>query len=102
MERITRENLEARVSNLNRRMDSRGSAVRYQIESRNGRIGLDRFTRDEAAAAYAPDSVPGRGIGWVCLSTVTVGTKREIAEFLHAMMVALDDAEIYARKEETA
>jgi hypothetical protein len=26
------------------------------------------------------------------LSTVTLGTKREVADFLHAMMVALDDS----------
>jgi hypothetical protein len=91
-ERITRANLEERVVNLNRRMESRGSIYRYQIQGRNGYIGLDRFIRDPELAANFPDSVPGRGIGWLAQSTATVGTKRAIADFLHAMMVALDDA----------
>jgi len=28
------------------------------------------------------------------VNTITVGTKREIADFLHAAMVALDDAAV--------
>jgi hypothetical protein len=100
MERITRANLEERVSNVNRRMESRGSIYRYQIEARNGYIGLDRFTRneDDALGMSLPDSVPGRGAGWIALATVTVGTKREVADFLHAMMVALDDAVVIGRE----
>jgi hypothetical protein len=93
-ERITRANLDARIENLNRRMEARGSRIRYQVEARNGAIGLDRFTRDlgDEFGLSLPDSVPGRGAGWICLSTVTVGTKREVGDFLTAMMVALDDA----------
>ena len=91
-ERITRANLELRVENVNRRMESRGSIIRYQVEGRNGYIGLDRFTRDPNATINMPDSVPGRGYGWIMLSNVTNGTKREVADFLHAMMVALDDS----------
>ena len=96
MERITRANLEERVSNLNRRMEHHGSKVRYGVQSRNGYIGLDRYIRsDEKAATSWPDSVPGRGIGWDCLSTVTTGTKREVGDFLYAMMVALDDVQLH-------
>lgn len=91
-ERITKANLDQRVENLNRRMESRGSIYRYQVEGRNGHVGLDRFMRDPDATINLPDSVPGRGYGWICLSTVTVGTKREVGDFLHAMMVALDDS----------
>lgn len=95
-DRITRANVEERCANLNRRMEERGSAVRYQVEGRNGYIGLDRYDRDPDATIFLPHSVPGRGYGWRCLSTVTTGTKREVADFLHAMMVALDDAKIYS------
>jgi hypothetical protein len=94
MERITRENLEQRVSNLNRRMEKRGAKYRYQVQGRNGYTGLDRFYRDPDAAINLPDSVPGRGYGWAMHSTVTCGTKREVGDFLHAMMVALDDSEV--------
>jgi hypothetical protein len=94
MERITKANLEARIENLNRRMESRGSRIRYQFQGRNGYIGLDRFTRDvdNKFGMSLRDSVPGRGAGWIQQATVTVGTKREVANFLHAMMVALDDS----------
>lgn len=96
MERITRKNLDERVENLNRRMESAGSKFRYQVEGRRGYTGLDRFYRDPAATISLPNSVPGRGYGWVLQDTVRVGTKGEIAEFLHAMMVALDDARVEA------
>jgi hypothetical protein len=86
-ERITRANVDARCANVNRRMASRGSVYRYAVEGRNGGIGLDRCYAD------SPDNaVPGSTI----VSTVTFGTKREIADFLHAMMVALDDAAVSA------
>lgn len=93
-DRITRQNVEDRVENVNRRMESRGSSVRYQVEGRNGYIGLDRYTRDPDATINLPDSVPGRGYGWVCMSNVMCGTKREVADFLRAMMVALDDSSV--------
>jgi hypothetical protein len=54
------------------------SASRYAVQGRNGYIGLDRLR-----------VVDGR---WAVQNVVTAGTKREVAEFLHAMMVALDDA----------
>jgi hypothetical protein len=72
---MTWENVETRVGNLNRRFESRGSSIRYELQGRNGSVALDRYHTD------------GR-----CLSTVTVGTKREVGDFLHAAMVALDDA----------
>jgi hypothetical protein len=65
------------------------------VEGRNGYIGLDRFVRDPDCTPNLPDSVPGRGAGWLCLSNVTCGTKREVADFLRAMMVALDDAKFH-------
>lgn len=80
-ERVTRQQLETRIENLYRRMEACGSAYRYQIQARNGYIGLDRFTADpDLLARFSPASVPGRGIGWICQSTVTAGTKREVAE----------------------
>ena len=96
-ERITRQNVEDRVINLNRRMKERGSSVRYQVEGRNGYIALDRFTRDPDDTLNLPDSVPGRGAGWLCRGVVMTGTKREVADFLHAAMVALDDVQLYAQ-----
>jgi hypothetical protein len=92
MERITRQNVDERCANLNRRMESRGSVYRYVVEARNGYIGLDRVRRDNNATLNLPDSVPGRGYGWITESTVMCGTKREVADFLHAGMVVLDDA----------
>lgn len=82
MERVTRQNVEERVANVNRRMSDRGAVVRYAAEGRNGHIGLDRIVLRDGE--------------WVGVqATVAVGTKREIADFLHAMMVALDDAQLY-------
>lgn len=94
-DRITREHLEARIENLNRRMESRGATVRYQVQGRNGYIALDRFTRDPDCTLNLPDSVPGRGAGWIMVAHITSGTKREIAEYVGAMMVALDDSQFY-------
>ncbi len=80
MERVTSATLDARVESLNRRMESRGSIYRYAVEGRNGYTGLDRETQLNGKL--------GR------VDTVRVGSKREIAELLHAMMVALDDASV--------
>ncbi len=95
-ERITKSTLETRIENLNRRMETRGSKYRYQVQGRNGYTGLDRYYRDPEATINLPDSVPGRGYGWACHDTVYIGTKREIAEVLHVMMVALDDSQVSA------
>ena len=48
------------------------------MQGRYGYIGLDRYRRRDGAM----------------MSTITAGTKREIADFLRAAMVALDDAEV--------
>jgi hypothetical protein len=77
MERITREMVDTRCANLNRRMEERGSIVRYAVQGRNGYYGLDRY-----------HNVPE----WNMQSNVMCGTKREVADFLHAGMVVLDDA----------
>ena len=79
-ERITRADLDTRVANLNRRMEHHGSNARYAVQGRNGHIGLDRYLAGE---------------NFNMQGTVTVGTKREIGDYLHAMMVVLDDLEIY-------
>jgi len=57
-DRITRENVEERVKNVNRRMESRGSIYRYQVQGRNGYMGLDRYMRDpDVPESYAPDII---------------------------------------------
>ena len=73
-ERITNETLSARTHNLNRRLKDADRCVVYQ--ARNGHIGLDE----------------GRPSDGAIIRTLTVGTKREVAEFLHAMMVGIDMA----------
>lgn len=87
-ERITKEQLEERCTNVNRRLKALGRGV--QVQGRNGYIGLDEFRRDPDATINLPDSVPGRGYGWLMVRTLTCGTKREVADFLHAIMVGID------------
>ena len=74
-ERTTLATVLDRLENLNRRMECRGSRYRYSVEGRYGYLGLDRETVDG-----------GR------VDTVRTGSKREIAELLWVMTVALDDA----------
>ena len=69
-ERITQRDIDTRVGNVNRRLASTGLSVNAQ--GRNGYTGLDEY-RD------------GK-----CQRTIMVGTKREVADFLHAMMVGID------------
>jgi len=78
-DRITLANLEQRCANVNRRMAARRSDVSYQVQSRNGWNCLDRYN----------------AAGTECKALVVCGTKRELGEYLHAMMTALDDAEAY-------
>ena len=73
MERITQETIAARVHNVNRRLLDTGRQVIW--ESRNGGIGLDEFDPSQP---------------FTRVRTLTFGTKREVAEFLHAMMVGID------------
>lgn len=79
-DRLTRSNLEDRVASLNGRMAARGSIYHYELEGRNGYTAIDRYA-----------DMDGRN---ACMSTVRCGTKNEVGEFLHAMMVALDDASV--------
>lgn len=69
-ERINSAAIANRVANVNRRIESTGRHLKAQ--RRNGYVGLDEYQ------------------GEACIRTVTVGTKREIADFLHAMMVGID------------
>lgn len=69
MYRITRSDLDDRCANLNRRLNGRQVAV----QGRNGYFGLDEF--DSSGSM---------------LRTLTIGSKREVGEFLHAMMVGID------------
>lgn len=79
-ERITLANLEQRCENVNRRLEGTGRTV--QVQGRNGGVGLDEYQAGLVTAhrVYAPQ----------CVRTLTFGTKREVGEFLHAMMVGID------------
>lgn len=83
MERITREDLDTRAANLNRRIEGTGHFV--VVEGRNGYFGLDEY--EFGAERFAPNGTTASG---AAIRTITVGTKREVADFLHAMMVGID------------
>ena len=70
MERITRAHLEARAGNLNRRLVQSGRRV--EVQGRNGATSLDEHD--------------DRG----CIRLLAAGTKREMADHLHAMMQGID------------
>jgi len=79
MDRITRSDLLARMHNVNRRLNPGVDVAEWAhhgryvfVESRNGHTALDEYHGSE------------------CVRTLTVGTKREVADFLHAMMVGID------------
>jgi len=85
-DRMTIARLRERCENLNRRMEQRGSNVRYEVGRRYDYTALDRCRLRPNGETY-PIGDP-----------VRVGTKTEIGELLYAMMVVLDDAlqtEIY-------
>ena len=69
-ERITQKALSLRVGNVNRRLQGTGLSVCDQ--GRNGYTALDEYRDGQ------------------CQRTIMAGTKREVAEFLHAMMVGID------------
>lgn len=76
MERITMETISERLHNVNRRFVLRGVDVCWFVQRRNGYVGLDRMRPSDGAM----------------LANITCGTKREIADFLHAAMVGMDDS----------
>lgn len=78
MERATKETLERRLENVNRRLRQHHSVYRYDVlydvpfES-SALVRLFRYNADGG-------------------ESITAGTKSEIAHYLWLMMVALDDA----------
>jgi len=80
MERITIDGVRERAVNVNRRLEGSGRGV--VVEQRNGHVALDEYR-----VTYG---FSGQSTFDACLRTITVGTKREVAEFLHAMMVGID------------
>lgn len=73
-ERMTNAQIYERSANLNRRLKTSGRHV--QAEQRNGYWALDEYK------------------GTACVRTITAGTKREVADFLHAMMVGIDLSQV--------
>lgn len=69
-DRITVRDLETRAANVNRRIESSGRHV--EVQGRNGGYSIDEYR------------------GGDCIRLIRAGTKREMAEFLHAMMVGID------------
>lgn len=69
MERVSVDNIALRCENLNRRL-SNGRSI--HVQGRNGYVGLDEYNAE------------------VLVRTITVGSKKEVADFLHAMMVGID------------
>jgi hypothetical protein len=69
-ERVTIQSVRDRAANLNRRIESTGRHV--EVEQRNGYVALDEY------------------LGTAAVTTITIGTKGEIADFLHAMIVGID------------
>ncbi len=75
-DRVTKETVEKRCANVNRRLEGRGSGYRYEVNYRSGTTALDRIRVSDGAT----------------IDLVTLGTKREISEALWFMVNALDDA----------
>lgn len=67
MERVSVDNIALRCENLNRRL-SNGRSI--HVQGRNGYV--DEYNAE------------------VLVRTITVGSKKEVADFLHAMMVGID------------
>lgn len=79
-ERITRANLDERAANVNRRLAGTGRYV--EVQGRNGYVALDEY-----AVTVLTDGRPRPN---QCVRNITVGTTREVGDFLHAMMVGID------------
>lgn len=87
MERATKWNLSVRLHSLNKRMENRNSIYRYVVETSGGRTGL---IRTRSIQEYREGELVTKVVHH---SDVRYGTKGQIAEFMYAMMVALDDAD---------
>ena len=68
--RITQSDLNERCANLNRRLTNGRQVI---AQGRNGYVGLDEYNETGSL-----------------VRTITAGTKREVGEFLFAMMVGID------------
>jgi len=78
MDRITKDNVRDQARYFNKRMRNGGSEAPggrwLMVSFRNGSCALDEYQ------------------GNVWIDTLTVGTKREVMNFIHAMHVGLDFA----------
>jgi hypothetical protein len=83
---MTCENIRERCDNLNRRMRRRGLPVRYFAQQRYGYTAVDRYRCVSDGSGERCEMVDG---------PIVAGTKNEVGQFLHAMMVALDDVEAF-------
>ncbi|PWU23553.1 MAG: hypothetical protein C5B48_08400 [Candidatus Rokuibacteriota bacterium] len=81
-DRITAANLAERVRNLNRRMEHHGSTARYTVGHRYDYYAIDRTDEN----------------GVILSGPIVAGTKRELADWLNAAMVVLDDVDIYRQQ----
>ena len=70
--RTTQAQLEGTATRLNDMLARRGSSARVDVSGRNGNQGLDLADTDSRIH-----------------KTITVGTKGEIWDYMHAMMEAL-------------
>ncbi len=76
-ETITKQTLETRAQNVNRRLRPEGQPFSVKghyvyVQYQNGGAELQEYD------------------GGACQRALTFGTKREVADFLHAMMVGMD------------
>lgn len=74
MERYTRKDIDARVDSVNRRLESHKSARRVVAQEGSGHTNLYEIRADDRSY----------------ITLITAGTKREIAEYLSAMMTGMD------------
>jgi hypothetical protein len=78
-ERVTRSDVETVASNLNQRLEVRGSQSRVRLQSRYDYLAADEYVRD-------PKSCTGEHMA----RTLTAGTKREVYEALWNMLRGID------------
>lgn len=89
--RITRAEIDERCANVNRRLrdgrpQNRPGDRLVIAQSRNGYIGLDEYVVSDRKLSGMAEGTHALD----CQRTLTTGTKREVGDFLHAMMVGID------------